>query len=82
MNIPSSYLEQIRAVYPNVSFDHLDCNQDGMVNDVIVINHDLVCRFAKTELPHNRHALPVLGRVTDSTCPESWAMGVAVLGHG
>ncbi len=42
VNIPSSYLEQIRAVYPNVSFDHLDFNQDGMVNDVIVINHDLV----------------------------------------
>ncbi|MEH2423342.1 MAG: hypothetical protein V7K48_21260 [Nostoc sp.] len=34
MNIPFSYLERIRAVYPNISIDHLDFNQDGMVNDV------------------------------------------------
>lgn len=49
MNIPQKYLEKIRAIYPNISFDHLEFNQDGMVNDVVVVNHQIVCRFAKDE---------------------------------
>ena len=48
-NIPSSYLDKIRAVYPNIPFNHLDFNQDGMVNDVVVVNHEFVCRFAKQD---------------------------------
>ncbi|MBW4619114.1 MAG: aminoglycoside phosphotransferase family protein [Cyanosarcina radialis HA8281-LM2] len=49
MNIPASYLEKIRTVYPHISFDRLDFNRDGMVNDVVVVNRQLVCRFAKTD---------------------------------
>jgi aminoglycoside phosphotransferase (APT) family kinase protein len=49
MNIPCEYLEKICAVYPNISFEHLDFNQDGMVNDVVVVNHQIVCRFAKDD---------------------------------
>lgn len=74
MNIPSSYLEQIRAVYPNVSFDHLDFNQDGMVNDVVVVNHDLVCRFAKTDwgkeaLDNEAKVLELVQRYVDLRVP-------------
>lgn len=49
MNIPASYLERIAAVYPNISFDHLEFNQDGMVNDVVIVNRKLVCRFARED---------------------------------
>ncbi len=41
VNIPSSYLKKIRAIYPNISLDHLGFNQDGMVNDVVIVNHEL-----------------------------------------
>lgn len=49
VNIPSAYLEKISTVYPGISFEHLDFNQDGMVNDVVIVNHDLVCRFVKAD---------------------------------
>jgi aminoglycoside 2''-phosphotransferase len=48
-NIPSSYLEKICAVYPNISINHIDFNRDGTVNDIIIVNRELVCRFAKKE---------------------------------
>ena len=74
MNIPSSYLEKIRSVYPNISLDHLDFNQDGMVNDVVVVNHDLVCRFAKDDwgkeiLAHEAKVLEVVQRYVDLRVP-------------
>jgi aminoglycoside 2''-phosphotransferase len=49
MKIPNHYLEKIRAVYPNLSLDRLELNQDGMNNDVVIINHQIVCRFPKTD---------------------------------
>jgi aminoglycoside phosphotransferase (APT) family kinase protein len=74
VNIPSSYLEKIRSVYPNISLDHLDFNQDGMVNDVVVVNHDLVCRFAKDDwgkeiLAHEAKVLEVVQRYVDLRVP-------------
>lgn len=74
MNIPSSYLEKIRSVYPNISFDHLDFNQDGMVNDVVVVNYDLVCRFAKDNwgkeaLSHEAKVLEVVKKYVDLRVP-------------
>lgn len=49
MNIPADYLEKIRAVYPSISLDRLEFNQEGMVNDVVIVDRQLVCRFPKTE---------------------------------
>ncbi|MFH7030329.1 MAG: phosphotransferase [Heteroscytonema crispum UTEX LB 1556] len=74
MNIPSAYLEKIRTVYPNIAFDHLDFNQDGMVNDVIVVNHELVCRFAKDDwgkdvLCHEVKVLEVVEKYVDLQVP-------------
>lgn len=48
-NIPKDYIQKIRAVYPKMTLDRLDFNQDGLVNDVIIVNHQLVCRFPKTD---------------------------------
>ncbi|KAB8331668.1 phosphotransferase [Scytonema tolypothrichoides VB-61278] len=74
VNIPSSYLEKIRAVYPNISFEHLDFNQDGMVNVLVVVNHDLVCRFAKDDwakevLSHEVMVLEVVRNYVDLRVP-------------
>ncbi|MEA5502661.1 phosphotransferase [Halotia wernerae UHCC 0503] len=73
-NIPSFYLNKIRAVYPHISFDHLDFNQDGMVNDVVVVNHQFVCRFAKEDwgkqvLSHEAKVLKVVQRYIDLPIP-------------
>jgi hypothetical protein len=47
--IPNRYIERIQAFYPNLSLDYLEFNQDGMNNDVVVVNRQLVCRFSKTD---------------------------------
>ncbi len=75
MNIPASYLESISAVYPGISFDHLEFNQDGMVNDVIVVNQELVCRFAREDwgkeiLAHETKILEIVKRYVDIQIPE------------
>lgn len=49
MTIPDHYIKKIRAVYPNLSLDQLELNQDGMNNDVVIVNQQLVCRFPKNE---------------------------------
>jgi aminoglycoside 2''-phosphotransferase len=49
VDIPSSYLRKIRDVYPNLSLDHLELNQDSLVNDVVIVDRKLVCRFPRTE---------------------------------
>jgi aminoglycoside 2''-phosphotransferase len=49
MNIPEQYLEKIRIAYPNLSQEQLEFNQDGMNNDVVIVNQQLVCRFPKTD---------------------------------
>jgi aminoglycoside 2''-phosphotransferase len=48
-SIPDQYVAKIRAVYPNLSLDRLEFNQDGMNNDVVIVNQKLVCRFPKTD---------------------------------
>ena len=75
MNIPASYLESISAVYPGISFDHLEFNQDGMVNDVIVVNQELVCRFAREDwgkeiLAHETKILEIVKRYVEIQIPE------------
>ncbi len=74
VKIPCSYLEKIRAVYPNISFDHLDFNQDGMVNDVVIVNHEIVCRFAKDDwgkkaLYHEAKVLEVVEKYVNLRVP-------------
>ena len=74
MSIPSKYLEKIRAVYPNISFEHLDFNQNGMVNDVVVVNHQIVCRFAKDDwgkkaLFHETKVLEIVRNYVDLQVP-------------
>lgn len=49
MMIPDRYIEKIRTAYPHLSLDRLEFNRDGMNNDVVIIDRQLVCRFPKTD---------------------------------
>ncbi|MCU0534332.1 MAG: phosphotransferase [Hydrococcus sp. Prado102] len=74
MIIPSFYLEKIRAIYPKISFDRLDFNRDGLVNDVVIINRDIVCRFAKEDwgkelLIREAKVLEIVKRYVDLPVP-------------
>lgn len=74
MNIPSAYLEKIQAVYPSISLDRLEFNQEGMVNDVVIVNDRLVCRFPKTEwaqevLCHEAKVLDLIKNRVDLQVP-------------
>lgn len=42
-------LDRVRAIMPDLVIDHFEINQEGTLNDVVIINHDLVFRFAKNE---------------------------------
>ena len=75
MNIPASYLEIISAVYPSISWENLEFNQDGMVNDVVIVNQELVCRFAREDfgkkiLAHEIRILEIVKRCVDIPIPE------------
>ena len=65
VDIPPAYLEKIKEVYPNLEVTKLEFNQDGLVNDVVIINNALVCRFpksdwAKTQLRHEARVLDLV----------------------
>jgi aminoglycoside 2''-phosphotransferase len=49
MMIAYRYLEKIRTAYPHLALENLELNQDGMNNDVVIVDRQLVCRFPKTE---------------------------------
>ncbi|MCU0569862.1 MAG: phosphotransferase [Oculatellaceae cyanobacterium Prado106] len=49
MTIADAYLEKIQTVYPQLDLQHLELNQDGMNNDIVIVNQKLVCRFPKTD---------------------------------
>lgn len=75
MKIPAYYLEKIRAAHPNIKFEHLDFNRDGMVNDVVIVNHELVCRFAREDwgkevLAQEAKVLEVVKRYVDLPVPQ------------
>jgi aminoglycoside 2''-phosphotransferase len=53
VDVPSRYLKKIRAVYPNLSLEYLELNRDGLINDVVIVDGKLVCRFPRTEWAKN-----------------------------
>jgi aminoglycoside 2''-phosphotransferase len=47
MDIPSTYLDRIRAILPTLVITSTHFNQDGMVNDVVTLNEQFIARFPK-----------------------------------
>jgi aminoglycoside 2''-phosphotransferase len=64
--IPASYLEQIRKAFPSLDVSNAIYNQDGLVNDVVIIQNK-VFRFVKEEwgLPLLEQELKVLEILKD-----------------
>lgn len=49
MDLTHERLNRIQAAFPDLEIQHVEENYEGLVNDVILINHERVCRFAKGE---------------------------------
>src|SRR5512140_2487057 len=42
-------LERVRSIQPQLEIEHVERNEEGLINDVLIVNHALVFRFAKNE---------------------------------
>jgi aminoglycoside 2''-phosphotransferase len=49
MNVTETHLERIRACFPTLKLDAVRRNPDGLANDVVIVNDELVFRFPKDE---------------------------------
>jgi aminoglycoside 2''-phosphotransferase len=47
MKINPAHLKKIKAVFPNLEISTLRANIDGLINDVLIVNEDLVFRFPR-----------------------------------
>src|SRR5215218_2230970 len=47
MEINPAYLLKIREVFPKLEISSVSANRDGLVNDVLIVNEDLVFRFPR-----------------------------------
>jgi aminoglycoside 2''-phosphotransferase len=45
----AEHLNRIRECFPRLAVESVESNQDGLTNDVLIINGELVCRFPKNE---------------------------------
>jgi aminoglycoside 2''-phosphotransferase len=45
----ATYEERIRQIAPKVAINSLRLNREGLMNDVVIVNDELVFRFAKHE---------------------------------
>jgi len=57
MDIPAAYLDRIHAILPTLVITSMHFNQDGMMNDVVIVNDQLIARF-----PKDGHAKESLSR--------------------
>jgi len=42
-------LQRVQAIMPDLEIEHLERDQEGLINDVLIVNKKFVFRFAKTE---------------------------------
>lgn len=45
----SPYLERIRHLLPDLPITQVDVNNEGLVNDVVILNHEIIVRFPKAD---------------------------------
>ena len=45
----TSLLQRVRAIMPDLQIERFERDHEGLINDVLIVNHSLVFRFAKTE---------------------------------
>jgi aminoglycoside 2''-phosphotransferase len=49
MNELASYETRIREIVPEVPINSVSLNRDGLLNDIVIVNNELVFRFPKVE---------------------------------
>ena len=42
-------LQRVRAIMPDLEIEQIEKNQEGLINDILIINQQFVFRFAKSE---------------------------------
>ena len=62
-DFPQVYLDRIQECFPSLVITSLSANRDGLVNDILVVNRELVFRFPKDE--RAREALAREARLLD-----------------
>ncbi|EDX82755.1 Phosphotransferase enzyme family, putative [Synechococcus sp. PCC 7335] len=75
MVIPATYLERIAQIYPAQTFNEIVFNQDGMVNDVVILDGRIVCRFPKHDwafelLQQEARVISLVSRHVDLQVPQ------------
>lgn len=48
-DIVESLRQRVKAIMPELEIQHFEINQEGLINDVAIVNKKLVFRFAKTD---------------------------------
>lgn len=48
MNEPGPYEKRIRELCPDLTIESITLNREGLLNDVVIVNSELVFRFAKS----------------------------------
>lgn len=48
-DIADALRQRVKAIMPELEIQHFEINQEGLINDVAIVNKTLVFRFAKTE---------------------------------
>ncbi len=48
-DIAGSLRQRVRTIMPELEIQHFEVNQEGLINDVAIVNGKFVFRFAKTE---------------------------------
>ena len=48
MNEPGPYEKRIRELCPDITIESISLNREGLLNDVVIVNSELVFRFAKS----------------------------------
>jgi len=71
---PAHLLERIRATFPALRLSSVRLDPDGLVNTVVIVNDEWVCRFAKDEhgmqaLAHEAQVLAMVRRHVDVAVP-------------
>lgn len=73
-DVLTGYIARIRADFPTLQISSTHLNSDGMINDAVIVNKELVFRFAKNEhaqtlLAYEAQLLPVIGRYVTVPVP-------------
>jgi aminoglycoside 2''-phosphotransferase len=48
-NSPETLRRRVRSIMPDLEIERFDVSNEGLVNDVVIVNGEFVFRFAKTE---------------------------------